>query len=107
MRGCATIGVDDDLAPGEAGIAVGTADIEFSGRIDVPDGLAVDPVFGQRLAHIRLDTLANLVRSHVLDQMLMRDHDLAHADRLAVLVLDGDLALGIRAPPPLPAGVAG
>ena len=39
--------------------------------------------------------------------MLMRDHDLAHADRLAVLVLHGDLALGVRAQHLLPAGVAG
>ena len=36
----------------------------------------------------------------------MRDHDLAHADRLAVLVLHGDLALGVRTEHLLPAGVA-
>ena len=39
--------------------------------------------------------------------MLVRDHDLAHADRLAVLVLHGDLALGVRAEHLLLAGVAG
>ncbi len=39
--------------------------------------------------------------------MLVRDHDLAHADRLAVLVLHGDLALGVRAQHLLPAGVPG
>ena len=38
--------------------------------------------------------------------MLVRDHDLAHADRLAVLVLHGDLALGVGAQHLLPAGVA-
>ena len=37
----------------------------------------------------------------------MRDHDLAHADRLAVLVLHGDLALGVRTQHVLPARVAG
>ena len=107
MRRRAAIGVDDDLAAGQAGVAVGTADEEFAGRIDVPDGLAVDPAFRQRLAHIGLDALANLVRGHVLDEVLVRDHDLAHADRLAVLVLHGDLALGVRAQHLLLAGVAG
>ncbi|GAA0003952.1 hypothetical protein BRDID11002_39530 [Bradyrhizobium diazoefficiens] len=38
--------------------------------------------------------------------MLVGDHDLAHANRLAVLVLHGDLALGIRAQHLLAAGVA-
>ena len=38
--------------------------------------------------------------------MLVRDHDLAHADRLAVLVLHGDLALGVRSQHLLAAGVA-
>src|SRR6266436_883357 len=91
MRGRAAIGIDDDLAAGQSCIAVGTADVEFAGGIDVPDRLAVDPALGQRLAHIGLDAFADLVGGHVLDQMLMRDHDLAHADRLAVLVLHGDL----------------
>src|SRR5579859_1668558 len=39
MRGRAAIGVDNDLAAGQAGIAVGTTDVELAGRIDVPDGL--------------------------------------------------------------------
>ena len=51
--------------------------------------------------------LAHLLRGHVLDQMLVRDHDLAHADRLAVFVLHGDLALGVRAQHLLRAGMAG
>ena len=37
MRGRAAIGVDDDLAAGEAAIAVGAADDELAGRVDVPD----------------------------------------------------------------------
>ncbi len=97
MRGRAAIGIDDDLAAGETGVAVGAADIELAGWIDVPDGLAVDPLLRQRLAHIGLDDLAHLRRAQILDQMLVRHHDLAHADRLAVLILHGDLALGVRA----------
>jgi hypothetical protein len=56
-----------------------------------------DPAIGQRLAHIGLDDLADISRSEVLVEMLGREHDLRDADRLAVLVLDGDLALGIGA----------
>ena len=37
----------------------------------------------------------------------MRHHDLAHADRLAVFILHGDLALGVRAQHLFLAGVAG
>ena len=40
MRGRAAIGVDDDLAAGKTRVAIGTADIEFAGRVDVPGGLA-------------------------------------------------------------------
>jgi hypothetical protein len=32
----AAIGVDDDLAAGQAGVAIGTADDELAGRVDVP-----------------------------------------------------------------------
>ena len=39
MRRRAAIGVDDDLAAGQPAIAVGTADDELAGRVDVPDGL--------------------------------------------------------------------
>ena len=38
VRRRAAVGVDDDLAAGEAGVAVGAADVELAGRIDVPDG---------------------------------------------------------------------
>ena len=39
VRGRAAIGVDDDLAAGEAGVAVGAADLEAAGRVDVIDGV--------------------------------------------------------------------
>src|SRR6185369_8712159 len=57
MRGRATIGVDDDLAAGEAGVAVGTADDELAGRVDVPDGVLADPALGEGGAHTGLDDL--------------------------------------------------
>ena len=48
MRGRAAIGVDDDLAPRQAAIAVGAADEKLAGRIDVPDGARRQPAGGQR-----------------------------------------------------------
>ena len=42
MRGRAAIGVDDDLAAGQAGVAVGPADLEAAGRVDVIDGLVAE-----------------------------------------------------------------
>ena len=39
VRGRAAVGVDDDLAAGQAAVAVGTADDELAGRVDVPDGV--------------------------------------------------------------------
>ncbi len=42
VRGRAAIGVDDDLAAGQAGVAVGAADLEAAGRVDVIVGLRRD-----------------------------------------------------------------
>jgi hypothetical protein len=49
MRGCAAVGVDDDLAAGQAAVAIRAADDELAGRVDVPDGVLGDPALGQRL----------------------------------------------------------
>ena len=101
MRGIAAIGVDDDLAAGEAAVAVGAADHEIAGRVDQEvGGLLRHPALRQR----RLDR----GRDHLLDQagrvllavaallvVLGRDHDLGAADRLAVDILHRDLALGV------------
>ena len=56
-----------------------------------------DPALGQGLADIGLDDLAHVGRGQRLVEMLGREHDLGDADRLAVLVLDRDLALGVGA----------
>ena len=50
VRGRAAIGVDDDLAPGEAGVAVGAADLEAAGRVDVIDGLVAEQLGGSTSA---------------------------------------------------------
>ena len=85
------------LRPVRPAVAIGAADEEFAGRIDVPDRVLADPALRQRLADVRLDDLAHLVGRQVLDEVLVRHDDLRHADRLAVLVAHGHLALGIRA----------
>ena len=105
MRGRAAIGVDDDLAAREAGVVIGTADIEFAGRVDMPDGLAVYRVLRQRLAHIGLDDSRGPVPRSCPQPDADARRRSAHADRLAVLILHGDLALGVRTQHLLLAGV--
>ena len=83
------------LRPVRPHVAVGTADEELAGRVDVPDGVLADPAGGQRLADVRLDDVAHLLRGEILDDVLVGDDDLRHADRLAVFVAHGDLALGV------------
>ena len=47
MSAHAAVGVDDDLAAGEAGIAHGAADDEAAGRVDVVLGVLVQQVLGR------------------------------------------------------------
>ena len=95
VRRRAAIGIDDDLAAGQSAVAVRTADIELTRRIDVPDRILGHPPFGQGLIHIGRDDLPDLRGGQVLGRMLMRNDDLGRSDRLAVLVAHGDLALRI------------
>src|SRR5690606_5328305 len=46
VPGHAAVGVDDDLAPGQARVALGAADHEASGRVDVVAGLGGDVLLG-------------------------------------------------------------
>ena len=95
MRGRAAISVDDDLASGEAAIAIGPADHESAGGIDVPDGLVVDPLGRQRLADIGLDDLADIVAGLAFIHVLGGKHDLGGFHRLAVRIAQRHLALGV------------
>ena len=54
MGGGPAIGVDDDLAAGQAGVAIGPADDELAGRVDVELVLAGDPALGQHAADVGL-----------------------------------------------------
>src|SRR5690606_21687510 len=41
------VGVDDDLASGQAAVAVGAADFEAAGRVDVDDDVIVPPLLAE------------------------------------------------------------
>ena len=106
VRRCAAIGVNDDLATGQAAVAVRTADDEAARGVDQ----VADVVANQFLRQHRLDDLldhrfGDLGVRH-FRVVLGRHHHGVDRHRLAVDVLDGDLALRIRAQPGQPAVLA-
>ena len=98
MTARAAIGVDDDLAAGEAGVAHGPADDEAAGGIDVVLGVLVEPLGGKHgLDDVLEDVGVQLVVADGLG-VLAGDDDGVDAGGLAVLVvLDRDLALAVGA----------
>ena len=97
MGRCAAIGVDNDLAAGEAAIAVGPADDELARRVDVPDAVLRDRQrVAQRLADVGLDDPADVVGGLLLVGVLGRQDDGDGFLRLAVLVADRDLGFCVR-----------
>src|ERR1019366_7522061 len=93
----AAVRVDDDLAAGEAAVALRTADDEPARRVDVELGRLVDQLLRKRLLDDELDDrLAELL---VLDLLvvLRRHDDRVDADRDVVLVLERDLRLAVGA----------
>ncbi len=96
MAGRAAVGVDDDLATGETGVADRAADHEATGRVD------------QHLVVVVGELLGNHGSDHVLDQVgpdhrvavdavvvLGRDQHRAELGRLAVDVVEGHLGLAV------------
>ena len=95
----AAVGVHDDLAAGEAGVALRAADHEFAGRVDEELGVLGEHVLWQHLLDDLLD--AELLDFGVLNAggMLGGDHHVDDAGGLAIHILHGDLALGVGAQP--------
>ena len=98
-----SVGVDDDLAAGEAGVTVGSADDEAAGGVDVVDGLLIEVLGGDDgLDDVLHDVLVNLLVGDV-GLVLGGDDDGVDADgdhaAVLLLVLDGDLGLTIGAQP--------
>src|SRR5437660_11807405 len=92
MRRRAAIGIDDDLAAGQATIAVWSADYEAPSGIDVEMRLVAHPAVRQHVFDMRPDDRAHLF---LLDAriMLRRDQHGRCANQLPLHVLQGDLAL--------------
>src|SRR5690242_21599613 len=97
MASHAAVGVDDDLAPSQPGIAHGTADDEASSRIDVVLGVGIQKMLGN-------GSLDNLLKhfstqSAIVDRLavLSRNHDGIHTNRLMVrVVFNCYLGLAVR-----------
>ncbi len=99
MVGRAAVGVDDDLAPGEAAVAVRAADHEAAGGVHQVAHLTLHQLGRQHRLDDQLDhRLADLLLRHVR-VVLGGHHHGVDRHRLAVDVLDRELALGVRAQP--------
>ena len=93
------IGVDDDLPARQAGVAVRAALHEAAGGIDVPDGLAAQEAVGEDALHQGPDGLLDPRRRRHPQAdalgVLGGDDQLGHRHGPAVLIGQGDLALGV------------
>lgn len=99
-----TVGVDNDLATSETGVTLGTTNDETPRRLDVVDDLVVEEVLGDDLLDDLLEDLGAEVLGGDLLSVLGRDDDSVDTDgnnssRCLLLVLDGDLGLGVGAEP--------
>ncbi|MNT12086.1 hypothetical protein D3C72_1470010 [compost metagenome] len=94
MAGVAAVGVDDDLAAGQAGVALGAADDEAARGVDEVLG-----VHQQLLRHHRGDHLLHDVAGHLLvgdvGGVLGRDDDGVDAHGAIALVLHRHLGLAV------------
>ncbi len=104
MAGHAAVGVDDDLAAGQAGVAHRAADLEAAGRVDqqaVALGVQLDALVEQGLQLGLHDELADVGSEQRLQVdvggVLRGDDDRVEADGLVAVVLDGDLRLAVGA----------
>ena len=97
MTAVATVGVDDDLAAGEARVAHGAAHDKATGGVHVDVGVVPRHVLS---GHDRGDDVLDKVGldlAHVLDlgSVLRGDDDGRDLDGLAFLVAHGDLGLAV------------
>ena len=97
MRCRTAIGVDDDLAAGQACVAVRAADHELAGRVDVPLAILGDRQVAEGFADVRFHDRAYLLRIPARIEMLGGKYDRGDFCGLAILVAHRHLALGIRA----------
>src|SRR5947209_20484532 len=97
MTGHATIGIDDDLAPGQASIAHRTTSDKASGGINEDARVAVEHMGRDGgLNNMLDDIIANLLRVHIV-RVLCRNHHRINSYWPPIFVLNGHLALAIWA----------
>ena len=106
MRGSAAVSVDDDLSTGQSAIAIGAADNEAPGRVDVKFVFGPHPTSGRVLSsYVGGDDFPNLILVQV--RMLGGHDDRRRLYRLAILILQRYLALRIRAEAGIHTAMAG
>src|SRR5690606_39963848 len=88
----AAISVHDDLAAGQARIAIRPTDDEITCRVHIEFFFGREPASGEHLAHITANELAQV---GLLDAFLMLrgDHNRGDTDRFAVFIAQRYLAL--------------
>ena len=93
------VAIDDDFAASKASVALRSTDYETAGGVNEVNGLFIEHLGGENFLDDFLDDkIANLAVLHV-SAVLGGNDDVGDADRLAILVLNGDLALGVGTKP--------
>ena len=99
MTGHTTVGVNDDLAASQTAVSDRAADHEVAGRVDMVLGAGVQQLGGQYVLDDFFQHGFAQIALADFRVVLGRQHDGVNRDRLAVVVAQGDLALGVRAEP--------
>src|SRR6266853_686491 len=95
MRRATSVCIDDDFAPGKPGVAMWSADLEESGRIDKILSFLIEHTgrndfLNDMLDHVLFYFLLRYVRG-----MLCRYDDCMRSNGPLAFVLDGDLRFGV------------
>src|SRR5262249_29657725 len=96
MTAHATVGIHDDLAPGEPGVALWAAHNEAAGWIDEEFGFVGKQLLGQHLFDDLFDAELLDVLVLCVSGVLRGNYDVRNRDRLAVFINDRYLRLRVR-----------
>ena len=99
MAGISAVGIDDDFAAGQAGIAHRAADGEAAGRIDQESGILVHQLGRNGFADHLIDDGSGKCLMADFGRMLGGNDDRIDANGLVPVVLDRHLTLSVRAQP--------
>lgn len=102
VGGVTTIGIDNNLTTGQTSITLGTTDDETARGLDVVGGVLEELGGDDRVNNVLLDSLTEVLSLDFL-RVLDRDDNSVNAKgnegTVLVLVLNGDLGLGVRTQP--------